>query len=151
MFTKVQAGDQACMQPIQVQAEIHHQSKTPQRGEGGGPSETHTADMSSRPKHLRGVFDIANEKAMRQEIEIAFNSINVETFRGSITLQEAKHIIYKECLELKDFRNFDGVRVGFKGGPAVIFKLKRAINVDELLPLQHFVFRQKRHGKDEDM
>ena len=129
--------------PIQVQAEIHHQRKSPQRTQVGRKSEIQSAGSHTRPKQLRGAFGIANEKAMRQEIEIAFVAINEEVFRGSITLQEAKHIIYKDCLGFKDFTNFDGARVGYKGGPIVIFKLKQAINVDELMPFQHFDFRRK--------
>jgi hypothetical protein len=80
-----------------------------------------------------GVFDIKNDRALRQEIEIHFLTINSEKFFGSITYQEAKHHVFKECLGFGDFSNFDGARVGFKGSPTVTFKLKTAINVDELI------------------
>ena len=80
---------------------------------------------------------------MRQEIEVAYEQLNGSQFRGSITPQEAKHIVFKHCLKFKDYSNFDGVRCGYKGAPVSIFRLKRAINVDELMPLQHFDFRRK--------
>jgi hypothetical protein len=72
-----------------------------------------------------------------------FGSINGELSRGSITLQEAKCIIYKDFLGFKDITNFDRVRKGYRGGPVVIFKLKDAINLDQLLQLQHFGIKRK--------
>ena len=68
--------------------------------------------------------------------------MNGKPFRGTITPKEAKHIIYKECLGFADFTNFDGVRFGFKGMPIAVFKLKTAINVDELLCVQYFEFKR---------
>ena len=91
---------------------------------------------------IEPIFEVRNVAHMRQEVEIAFEKLNGEPFRGSITLQEAKHQIFKHCLGFGDFSNFDGARPGFRGSPVVVFKLKTAINVDELLPLQHFTFRR---------
>ena len=56
---------------------------------------------------------------------------------------EAKHGIYRDCLGFKDFKNFDGVRFGFKGRPLVTFKLKEAINVDTLYENRFFEFTRK--------
>ena len=92
---------------------------------------------------IEPVFEVMNEKGMRQEIEVAYEKLNGTQFSGSITPQEAKHIIFRHCLKFNDFSNFDGVRCGFKGAPVSVFKLKKAINVDDLLPLQHFEFRRK--------
>ena len=75
---------------------------------------------------------------MRQEIEIGFEKMNGAPFRGSITRQEAKNLIFKQCLGFEDFSNFDGARPGYKGMPIMVFKLKTAINVDELLSRQYF-------------
>ena len=49
-----------------------------------------------------------------------------------------------------DFSNFDGVRFAFRGIPVVVFKLKTAINVDELYPIQEFEFQRKstRQGRN---
>jgi hypothetical protein len=80
---------------------------------------------------------------MRQEIEIALESMNGELFRGTLTRQEVKFQMYKECLGFTDFSNFDGVRFGHKGCPTVIIKFIEAINVDELFPLQHFDFKRR--------
>jgi hypothetical protein len=66
-----------------------------------------------------------------------------EKFIGSITLKEAKHLIFKTCLAFSDFSNFDGARVEHKGVTLVIFKLKTAINVDELIDIQNFEFIRK--------
>ena len=65
---------------------------------------------------------------MRQEIEIELLSCNDAKFTGSLTLQEAKHGIYRDCLGYKDFKNFDGVRLAYKGVIIVSFKLKEANN-----------------------
>ena len=48
-----------------------------------------------------------------------------------------------------DFSNFDGVRFAFRGTPVEVFKLKTAINVDELFKIQNFEFTWKstRQGK----
>ena len=92
---------------------------------------------------VKGTFEVSNEKAMRQEIEIALETMNGETFRGSLTRTEVKHNIYRECLGFEDFENFDGVRFGFNRVPIIKIKLVTPINVDELYPIQHFVFKRK--------
>ena len=58
-------------------------------------------------------------------------------------MQEAKHGIFSDCLRFKDFKNFDGVRFAYKGVWMVAFKVKEAIDVDELIPIQHFSYKQK--------
>ena len=58
-------------------------------------------------------------------------------------MQEAKHGIFRDCLGFKDFKNFDGVRFAYKGVRIVAFKLKEAINVDDLIPIQHFDYKRK--------
>jgi hypothetical protein len=108
---------------------------------------TQDEDPVSRPQqhntgHVQAVFNITNDKAMRQELEINLETLNGNPFRGTLTQLEAKYSIYKESLKL-DLSNFDGVRVGYKNGPMMVFKLKDAINVDELLPLQQFNFERK--------
>ena len=102
------------------------------------------------PNQTQPIFSLKNEGAMREEIEIEIQTINDKPFKCSITFTEAKHSIFKEALGFCDFRNFDGVRFGFKGIPLVIFKLKTPINVDELLCVQFFEFSRnyKRQGKD---
>ena len=42
-----------------------------------------------------------------------FESLNGGDFTGTITPQEAKFAIYKECLGFEDMQNFDGVRIAF--------------------------------------
>ena len=91
---------------------------------------------------IEPIFKIENVNHMRQEIVVMFEKLNGEIFRGSITPQEAKHEIYKKCLGFVDFSNFDGVRSGYRNGPVAVFKLKTAINVDELLPVQYFDFKR---------
>ena len=81
--------------------------------------------------------------ALREEIEIELVSCEGEKFTGSLTMQEAKHGIFRDCLGFKDFKNFDGVRLAYKGVRIVAFKLKEAINVDELIRIQHFDYKRK--------
>ena len=92
---------------------------------------------------VKGTFNVSNDRQMRQELEIALESMNGEVFRGTVTRQEAKFGIYRECLGFNDFSNFDGARFGFKGCPIIIIKLVAPINVDELFNVQHFQFRRK--------
>ncbi len=110
------------------------------------PSETERVPVSSVRQadipHVEAVFNITNDKAMRQELEVNIETLNGTAFHGTITQLEAKHIVYKESLKL-DLNNFDGVRFGYKSCPVMIFKLKEAINVDELLPIQNFEFNRK--------
>ena len=92
---------------------------------------------------VEGVFNVNNEGAFREELEIGVVSINGLPFRGSLTRQEAKLEIYKKCLGFADYSNFDGVRLGYRGGPIIVFKLKNAINVDELYHIQNFTYNRK--------
>ena len=64
-------------------------------------------------------------------------------FIGTITPQEAKFSIYRDILGFSNFTNFDGVRFAYRGIPVLVFKLKTAINVDELIGMQNFEFRRK--------
>ena len=84
-----------------------------------------------------------NDGAMREEIEIELVSCEGENFTGSLTMQEAKHGIFRDCLGFRDFKNFDGVRFAYKGVRIVAFKLKEAINVDELISIKHFDYKRK--------
>ena len=36
-------------------------------------------------------------------------------FTGTVTMAEAKHGIYRDCLGFVDFKNFDGVRFSYRG------------------------------------
>ena len=92
---------------------------------------------------VEGIFDVKNNGAMREEIEVAIETLNGNPFRGTLTYIEAKQGIFGGCLGFPDYENFDGVRLGFRGCPVAIFKLKTAINVDELLPLQSFNFTRR--------
>ena len=92
---------------------------------------------------VEGQFGIQNQGHMREEIEISLLTLNGNKFIGTITPQEAKFNIYRDVLRFNDFTNFDGVRFAFRGVPVVVFKLKSAINVDELIPIQNFEFMRK--------
>ena len=69
-------------------------------------------------------------------------------YTGTITMTEAKHGIYRDCLGFVDFKNFDGVRFSYKGIRIVMFKLKEQIDIDNLIEKQHFKFKRffKRFG-----
>jgi hypothetical protein len=89
---------------------------------------------------VEGIFGVNNDAGMRQEIEVHLLKMNGEQFTGSITHQEATHIIFRDCLEFGDFSNFEGACVGYRGAPTVTFLLKPPINADELFHLQNFDF-----------
>ena len=121
-------------------------SKDPKISNGDGESsngDLHVGPHEDLPSNLVVVdFGITNHGHMRQEIEIGLISLNGNKFIGTITPQEAKFSIYRDCLGFVDFSNFDGVRFAFRGIPVVVFKLKTAINVDELIGLQNFEFKR---------
>ena len=103
--------------------------------------------------NLKEIVTVNHDGAWRELIEIELMNENGENFYGSITLNEAKHGIYRDCLGFTDFKNFDGVRLSFKGQRIVTFKLKEQIDVDNLLDKQHFEYKRsfKRHGKLESV
>ena len=78
---------------------------------------------------LVDLFHIRNDGAMRQEIEIQVDRKDGRSFfSATIILQEAKFIMYSDCLGFLDCSNLDGF--GFRGGPVVTIRLKKAINID---------------------
>ena len=56
-------------------------------------------------KLVTPTFEIRNDKGMREEIEVELKSLNGLPFTGTITLLEAKHGIFRDCLGFKDFKN----------------------------------------------
>jgi hypothetical protein len=46
--------------------------------------------LTSTTGPVKGTFNVSNEKAMREGLEIVFVPMNGSTFRGSVTLQEVK-------------------------------------------------------------
>ena len=94
------------------------------------------------PGLVEANFGVFNRGHMRLE-EIEFITLNGNRFMGSITPQEAKFAIIRDILGLEDFSNFDGVRFAYRGVPVVVFKLKTAMNVDELFHLQNFEYKRK--------
>ena len=98
---------------------------------------------------MEAAFKVINDGHMRQEIEIGLMTLNGNKFIGTITPQEAKFTIFRDNLGFPDFSNFDGVCFAFRGIPVVVFKLKTAINVDELIGIHNFEFKplSTRQGK----
>ena len=73
------------------------------------------------------IVTVSNDGAWREEIEIEMRNHDGENFTGTITMTEAKHGIYRDCLGFRDFTNFDGVRFSYKGIRIVTFKLKEHV------------------------
>ena len=128
--------------PVLHQAELNQQAKVPAKVPEMEKSKSPPGKTRNQDGRLE-LTTISNEGSMRQEIEIELLSCEDEKFTGSLTMQEAKHGIFRDCLGFKDFKNFDGVRFAFKGIRIVAFKLKEAINVDDLIELQHFDYKRK--------
>ena len=95
------------------------------------------------PNQVDPLFGVNNDGPFRQEIEVGIATLNGNKFFGSITHTEAKFTIFRDCLGFGDCSNFDGVRHSYKGMPVLTFKLKSAINIDELIGLQFFEFKRK--------
>ena len=98
------------------------------------------------------IYDIESNAEMRDEIEVELTT-DGQPFRGSITTLEAKHGIYRDGLGFCDFKNFDGVRLMFKGDYSATFKLKEPIDVDSLYDNRSFDYKRKfkKNGKLEEM
>ena len=124
--------------------EIANVESEPNKGETWASKAAKQKQMEERGASLQmsqvePVFAVENDGAMREELEVEIESINGKPYKGTIPPLEAKHAIYRDCLGL-DFKNFDGVRNGYRGAPVLIFKLKKAMNVDDLLCVQFFEY-----------
>ena len=86
-----------------------------------------------------------------EETEVEMRNEDGESYNGTVTITEAKHGIYRDCLSFHDFKNFDGVRFYYKGIRIVTFKMRDQINIDKLIDKQHFDFElsYKNNGKME--
>ena len=69
------------------------------------PSTSRVTTVKNTTMLVDPSFRISNEKGMREEIEIELKTSNGSPFTGTITLLEAKHGIYRDCLGFKDFKN----------------------------------------------
>jgi hypothetical protein len=98
-------------------------------------------------KHTHPWFDVKNEGAFREELEVEILTINGNPFRGSLTHHEAKHRIYKEILGCP-FSNFRGVRLGYRTCPTATFMLRKVINIDDLASCENFEFERKNKKRD---
>ena len=146
--SRQQAGSQALIRN-HVTAQTHPEEQALNTSTQRNPITVSELRGIGSEDSIEPIFAVENVAHMRQEIVVSFEKLNGNQFKGTITPQEAKHEIYKNCLGFVDFSNFDGVRCVYKNGPVAVFKLKSAINVDELLPVQFFEFRRvsTRHGK----
>ena len=59
---------------------------------------------------LQNIVTVSHDGAWREKIDIELRDSEDESYNGTITMQEAKYEIFRECLGFKDFNNFDGVR-----------------------------------------
>ena len=91
---------------------------------------TATNDPEARNGQDLDVITVTNNGSLREEIEVELVSCDGENFTGSLTMQEAKHGIFRDCLGFRDFKNFDGVRFAYKGVRILAFKLKEAIDIN---------------------
>ena len=134
-----EAARQGAQERAQKESQGH--SNLPERPKGPNPNFIH--------RHTTPIFEVRNQGAFRDEIEIEIRTINEKPFRGTVTTREAKHIIYKEIIG-GPFSNFRGLRFGFKGVPVVTIMLKEPINIDDLQSIQFFEFTRSysKQGKE---
>ena len=84
-----------------------------------------------------------NDGPIRQTFEIEIRTLNGRPYRGSMCPKEAKHGIYKGCLDL-ELSNFYGARPGWNNCPTITFTLCNPINVDDMSGLKYFDYIRKR-------
>ena len=115
----------------------------------GSQDDVHMATLPLSRTRGKPVFEVRNEGSMREEIEVEIESLNGGDWTGTISPQEAKSQIYKHCLGFDDLKNFDGVRISFKGKLVLTFKLKTAVDVDDFIDIQFFNYTRTgtRRGK----
>ena len=111
---------------------------TPQGNPWDAPNLDRLREPRREKERVKPKFDHFSERAIRDEIEIEFNTKNGKKFTGSITPLEVKHGIFIHKLCFPDHSNFDGVSIGFKGKLVATIKLVTPINVDELIAVEYF-------------
>ena len=92
---------------------------------GRGTSQVHAATQEAQPSssarmnndgttmksriNSQGleIVTVTNSGAMREELKVKLVSCDRENFTGSLTMQEAKHGIFRDCMGFRDFKNFD--------------------------------------------
>ena len=75
--------------------------------------------------------------AYRDDFAIEFQQLNGKPFKGSITVKEARHDVFKNILGFNPAL-LHSIRPVFGGTPTIRFKLKEQINIDELTSVEYF-------------
>ena len=89
------------------------------------------------------------EGAFRDEIVVELQTLDDQTFRGSITLREARKKIFQEILGFKQ-EELAGLILGYSGCPIVTFKLFSPFNIDLLENFQFFELKRKITVRNEE-
>jgi hypothetical protein len=106
-------------------------------------SEASMADLAQRKRTLDRVFVTpAPDGAMRDDITVEVQTMNGRPFKGSITIDEARNGIFAGCMDLNP-RLLHGIRFRFSTFPVIKYKLKQQINLDDLHPLEYFIFKRQ--------
>ena len=80
--------------------------------------------------------------AFRDDFAVEFQQLNGKPFRGSITIKEARDIVFKEILGFNP-RLLHSIRPVFGGAVTIRFKLKEQINLDNLTTVEFFDLERK--------
>ena len=78
---------------------------------------------------------------MRDEIIIDVQTMNNRPFKGSLMFNEAMNGVFNTCLGLNT-QHIHGIRFAFSTYPAIKFKFKEQINVDQLNHSEYFNFER---------
>ena len=80
--------------------------------------------------------------AYRDDFAIEFQLLNGKPFRGSITIKEARDVVFKEILGFGPAL-LHSIRPVFGGTVTIRFKLKEQINLDSLTAVEFFELERK--------
>jgi hypothetical protein len=80
--------------------------------------------------------------AYRDDFAIEFQQLNGRPFKGSITLKEARDVVFRDTLGFNP-NLLHSIRPIFGGIPTIRFKLKEQINMDNLSGVEYFELERK--------
>lgn len=82
------------------------------------------------------------EGAYRDDFAVEFQQLNGKPFRGSITIKEARYVVFKEILGFNPAL-LHSIRPVFGGILTIRFKLKEQFNLDSLTAVEFLEMERK--------
>jgi hypothetical protein len=79
---------------------------------------------------------------MRDVLTVEVQTRDRENFRGTVTYNEAKYMVFMGALDLPESL-LHGIKIQFGSGPTIVYKLTEQIDIDTLACVEYFEFERK--------